>query len=793
MPRSIQRGPRWALSVIGLLACALVGHVLPVGAQTGQVTGTVKDALGRPLSAAQVRLEASDGKVVGQTTADEQGAFTFSNVPPGSYVVVGEKEGFDTATSVVTVPGTGSATADLALTSKQALDLAVAAKRLEEARINIQPRIGASTYDFNRQAIENRPQGDNAPLSEVLLQAPGVTQDSSGGGFLHVRNEHANVQYRINGIALPDGVSFFGQGGGLSPRLASSIELITGALPAEFGLRTSGIVDVQTKSGAFDPGGYIGMYGGSHSWIEPSAEYRGSFGRLNYYLSGDYTQNNIGITQATPDDPIHDSTKQGHGFGYVEYLLDATSKVSAIFGTFVGHFQIPNSQDQTPDLGLTVNGIDSFDSSKVNETQLEQNYYSVLSYLKAEKELTYQVSAFTRYSVITFNPDQLPDLLFNGIAQDYQRSSVAVGLQAEGSYVLTPAHTLRAGIYFAAERSSVQTTSSVLSTDPTVPDTPFKIFDSTGITGYTYSLYGQDAWRILPTVTVNGGARFDYFDGFRNEWQISPRLNVVWKATPATTVHAGYARYFTPPPLVFTSSSSLDRFTGTTAEPEVTKNTTIRSERANYFDAGVIQQIIPGLKVGLDVYYKQAQHLLDDGQFGAPVFLTPFNYKWGYNYGVELTATYAAGGFSAYGNLAAAQQWAKRIETAQSLFSADDLAYSHEHYINTDHYQLITASAGASYLLAPTNTRFSLDFLAGSGLRRSVVHPNDSSNSPYQTANIGIQQRFTLPAVGKMMARFDVINLWDEKYKLRDGTGLGVFAPQFGARRAFYGGLQKEF
>jgi len=772
----------------GLLVFAYVGTA---AAQTGQITGTVKDALGRPLGGARVRLEASDGSVAGQTTANEQGAFGFSNVSPGSYVVVGEQEGFETATSVVTVSAGGHSSAELALTSRQALELAVAAKRLEEARISIQPRIGASTYELNRQAIETLPQGDNAPLNQVLLQAPGVTQDSTSSGFLHVRNEHANVQYRINGIALPDGVSFFGQGGGLSPRLASSIELITGALPAEFGLRTAGIVDIQTRSGSFEPGGYIGMYGGSHSWVEPSAEYRGSLGRLNYYLSGDFTYNNIGITQATPDSPIHDSTTQGHGFGYLEYLLSPTSKVSAIFGTFVGHFSIPNRPDQTP--SFTVNGIDSFDSAKVDETQLEQNYYAVLSYLKAERELTYQISAFSRYSVITFNPDQLPDLLFNGIAQDYQRSSIATGLQAEGGYVLTPAHTLRAGLYFVAERSSVQTTSSVLSTDPAAGDSPFQIFDSTGITGYTYSVYGQDAWKIVPTVTVNAGARFDYSDGFRNEWQLSPRLNVVWQATPSTTVHAGYARYFTPPPLVFTPTSTFDRFTGTTAEPETTKNTTIRSERANYFDAGVTQVIIPGLKVGLDIYYKQAQHLLDDGQFGAPVFNTPFNYKWGYNYGVELTAAYTAGGFSAYGNLAAAQQWGKRIETAQALFSADDLAYSYEHYIHTDHYQLITASAGAAYLFAPTNTRFSLDFLAGSGLRRTVVHPNDASVSPYQVANVGIQQKFTLPAIGPMTARFDVLNLWDEQYKLRGGTGLGVFAPQFGARRAFYGGLQKEF
>jgi len=63
----------------------------------------------------------------------------------------------------------------------------------------------------------------------------------------------------------------------------------------------------------------------------------------------------------------------------------------------------------------------------------------------------------------------------------------------------------------------------------------------------------------------------------------------------------------------------------------------------------------------------------------------------------------------------------------------------------------------------------------------------------YQQANLGISHRFTLPAFGKFEARFDVINLWDEKYKIRDGSGLGVFAPQFGPRRAFYAGIKKEF
>jgi outer membrane receptor protein involved in Fe transport len=782
------------LLIIGLVALVIAVHAgSALAADPGTVTGTIRDALERPVAGAQVRLEGSDRGVVARTTTDDQGRFSFTNVEPGTYAVVAEQKGFDIGTSIVTVSATEGATVDLALASQKPLDVKVAAERLEEARISIQPRIGASTYEITNQAIETQPGGPNNTLSQILLQAPGVTQDSTSQGGIHVRNEHANLQYRINGVILPEGVSLFTQNGGLSPRLARSIDLITGALPAEYGLRTAGIIDVQTKSGAFEQGGYIGMYGGSFSWLQPSFESTGSFGRFNYFVSGDYLQNDIGISPATPNGPIHDHTQQGHGFGYFEYLLDANSKVSAILGNFVGHFEIPNSRTATP--LFTANGISDFDPTKIDETQLEQNYYGVLAYLHSMQDLTYQLSTFARYTQITFSPDRNPDIIFNGIAQHLNRSNVAGGLQADASWKVFPDHTLRGGMFFSVERSSVQTTSYVVPVDETgaqTSDVPLRIFDSTGKTGYTTSLYLQDAWRIVPSVTVNAGLRFDDIEAFTSDRQLSPRLSVVWTPTSATTVHVGYARYFTPPPLVFTTTETFSKFDGTSAAVDHSVNDTIKPESAHYFDAGITQEIVKGWKVGLDGYYKIAENLLDDGQFGAPVFVTPFNYQWGYNYGGELTTTYTLGGFSTYGNLAIGQQWGKKINSAQALFSAEDLAYIHQHFINTDHYQLVTISAGLSYLFWNT-TRASVDLVAGSGLRRTVVHPNDASESPYQQVNLGLSHRFTLPAIGQMQARFDVINLLDNNYELRNGTGVGVFAKQFGPPRGFFGGLRKEF
>ena len=140
-----------------------------------------------------------------------------------------------------------------------ALDLDVVAKQLGIARTQIQPNLGATVYNFGRQVIETQPQGDNQSLNQLLLQAPGVAQDSFGQ--LHVRGDHANLQYRLNGVQLPEGINLFGQA--LQTRLANSVALITGALPAQYGLRAAGIIDIQTKTGTLDPGGSVTLYGGS--------------------------------------------------------------------------------------------------------------------------------------------------------------------------------------------------------------------------------------------------------------------------------------------------------------------------------------------------------------------------------------------------------------------------------------------------------------------------------------------------------------------------------------------------
>ena len=675
-------------------------------------------------------------------------------------------------------------------------DLASVNTKFDVERDNLSPRFGASSFDMNRAFIETLPQGTNAPINSVLLQAPGVAQDSAVNGDIHVRNEHANVQYRINGIILPDGISGFGHV--LDTGFVGSLALITGALPAQFGLRTAGIVDIQTKSGnSLQQGGNVGIYGGSFSTLTPSFDYGGRSGNTEYFVTGRGFTSNLGIENPTDSySAIHDRTYQGNFFSYTSTVLDPNTRVSTIFGNTTNRFQIPNNPGQMP--AFTAYGVSNFDSSMLNENQAEQNTFGILALQKSVNGLDFQLAAFSRYSTLHFVPDTIGDLVFNGIASDVYRRGFANGLQGDGAYKLSDAHTLRAGFTIDGESTLNSNISTVLPLDPmgNPVDAPFTVTDNNSKFGWVGGVYVQDEWKVTNQLTVNAGLRFDQMWQYVDANQLSPRLNVVYKPLAGTTLHAGYARYFTPPPQAIAAPANITPFANTTAQPDTFQQSPVLPERAHYFDAGIVQRITPQLEVGLDAYYKISRDLLDDGQFGAALILNGFNYEKAYNSGVELSATYKDGNFSAYGNLAWARQIATNIVSNQYLFGADDLAYIASHYINTDHAQQWTGSAGASYLWH--DTRFSASMIYGSGLRADLMLPDGTSIPngdhvpPYATVNAGISHEIKQPDGKPVTVRFDVVNVFDTIYQIRNGSGVGVFAPQYGERRGYFVGVSKK-
>jgi outer membrane receptor protein involved in Fe transport len=587
------------------------------------------------------------------------------------------------------------------------------------------------------------------------------------------------------------------------------VDLVTGALPAEFGLRTSGIIDIKTKSGALEPGGSVSIYAGSHGTLQPSFDYAGSSGDIQYFVSGDFLTSGLGIE--SPDgssNPLHDQTHQHHGFGYIEKLIDANNRVGAGLGSSVGSFEIPNRGNQQTTYALTGTTPTPYPSDTLNENQREVTQFAFLSYQHSDGQLDWQTSLVSRYSSLTFNPDVTGDLLFDGIAQHAYKLNKALALQSDASYRVNDDHTLRAGVFIQHDRSISRTNSQVFVLDspggnqvvnPSTGDNQTEsIVDNGNQAEWIESLYAQDEWAFAPTWTLNYGLRFDHYNAYSSGQQLSPRVNVVWKATPQTTVHAGYSRYFSPPPFELVGSASVAKYLSppTSATPEVTQNDTPQAERANYLDLGVDQKLSSAWSVGVDSYFKRSHNLIDEGQFGAPIILTPFNYAKGTQYGAEFKINYAGPRLSAYGNLALQSAKGRNINSSQFNFGADDLAYIANHYIDLDHEQHLTASAGISYLWQ--GVRFNADALLGSGLRADrmladgTTIPNGAHLPFYAQINVGVSRKIYTSDTQWYSLRLDVINLLDRKYEIRDGSGVGVGAPQYGPRRGVFIGVSKS-
>jgi TonB dependent receptor-like, beta-barrel/Carboxypeptidase regulatory-like domain len=776
-----------AILVIATTTAAKTPEARAAGAlkpATSNIPGIVKDSLSRPIPGVNLTLQTPRGAVVARTKSASDGTFVFRKVAPGVYAVLADHPNFKHATKIVTVAASAAQVA-VVMQSETALSMAVVAKRLNQARNGLSPVTGGSVYSFSQKAIEQLPQGANTSLNQVILQAPGVAQDSYGQ--LHVRGDHANIQYRINGVELPEGITGFGQV--LSPRFANSISLLTGVLPAQFGLRTAGIIDIKTKDGLLDNVADVEFYGGQRGTTQPSFEYGGSKGDFSYFVTGQYLGTDRGVEPPTPGPTaIHDTSNQGSGFGYFSYFFNPTTRLSLITGSAINHFQIPANPNQPQVFALA--GVPTYPSAKVRENQFEQNYFNVLALQGAVgSNFDYQIAPFSRYSTVTFNPDHVGDLIYNGAASRVFRSDWGNGVQIDTAYHGVTDHSFRIGGYFDAERAEIDNHEAVFPIVGGTPlTTPISIVDDIALQTWIYSAYVQDEWKPIEKLTLNYGVRFDLYDGLVRADQASPRVALEYKLFEGTTIHAGYARQMTPPPTELVSVGTIAKFKGTTGAPASAGNGLPTVERDHLFDLGVTQEVIPGLNVGVDSYYKKAADLIDEGQFGPALIFETFNYRKGRVWGTEFTSSYTHENFYAYENFAYSVAQGTQVESGQFNFAPDELKYINSHYIFLDHDQTFTDSIGVVY-----NWKgyvFSIDGIYGSGLRDGFAN---TGNLPYYIqVDAGFTKRVPLKNAGAIELRGAIVNLNDHIYQVRNGSGIGVFAAQFGPRRALYGGIKWE-
>jgi outer membrane receptor for ferrienterochelin and colicin len=669
----------------------------------------------------------------------------------------------------------------------------VTASAVQQNSQSLDLNAGVNTYTLSDKQISQIAQGESTPFNQILVHTPGVSDDVFGA--IHFRNEDPFYRYYINGTLLPFAINDFGQD--IDTRFVQSVTTKIGALPAFYPEGNYGIVDIQTKTGQSLNGGEVTMYGGSSDTLNPSFSYGESYKGTDLYVTGSYLHNDLGLENTTSSaHALHDETNQYRGMMYISHKFDDGSRLSLLFAGSDAHYQIPNTPGQvTPfDFSTATTQPTPIDSTALNETQDEQNYYGFISYQQTVDDLSFQISQVDRNSTVRFNPDINGDLYYNGVAANVNNYVLVNGLQADFTYAGFQDHTIRFGLLGETQLAGSTTNTTVYGVDPNTGDiinSPFSIGDSHAIRAYDWAAYIQDEWQITKELTLNYGLRFEQVKAYTDQSQWSPRINAIYQITKATAIHAGWARYFNTPDLLNVSPTTVSKFDNTTNAADQDTDDPVKAESDDYFDAGVTHDFtsVPGLQVGVDAYYKLSKNQIDDGNFGAANISSPYNISNATAYGVETSVDYTHDAFSAYLNFAAADTWGKGISSSQFEFDADELAVSNNSSFHFDQTQYYTGSAGVSYKWL--DTTFHADMIYGDGIRNGFL--NTGKEDPYYPVNLGIAHDFQIPKAGVLTIRFDVLNVFDQSTILSDGTGIGEGAVKYEARRGFFGGLSYTF
>ena len=643
---------------------------------------------------------------------------------------------------------------------------------------------GANKYTVTAQDISNLPRGENTTITDVLAQMPGVAIDQNQQ--IHIRNtEGPQFQYQINGVMVPLDINtnppFISM---INPMFIKQMSLLDGILPSRYSYATGGVLNIQTRDGCEQPGGSVSMYGGQRNTVQPSFQYGGCDGKFSYYVSALYSQSNTAFSSATPaPDAIHDHTNQGQGFGFFAYDLNPTTRLSLITSVAASDNQLPNQANLTPQFQLT--GVSYYPSADINSYLDFRDYLGILALNGAPApDLTYQLAYAAHYISQSFEPDDVGELLYQGVASTAFHSDLDNTLEGDLTYRLGD-HTIGAGFYLGEYGVEADDNSLVFKVDSAgdqePPFTPVRVINNANKINLLSGIYLQDTWQITEKLRANFGVRWDRLSGFTYNNQIDPTINLVYLPRPDTTLHGGFARYMQVPSFQGISPGAPAAFAGTTGLAGI-GTVTPETEDDYEWDVGLVHQITKHITVSEDVFYEYTKHYLDTGQFGVVPIFAPFNYKHGYIWGTETAVTYNADNLSIHASTTIGRNMQKGVATGQFNFDPDELGYINRHYIVLDHQPLYGASGGITYHWKPYV--FAAEALYSSGLRGGFA---DLESLPHVVqADLSGQRSFEVPHIGEVTDRITLLNIFDRTNLIRPAEGIGIFQAAYGPRITVY-------
>ena len=783
--------------MVCLCAClSLFNQGRAVAAEPNLIAGSVQNQDLRRVGQVVVEVKNQEGTLVTSGISNDAGEFRILIPADGTYSVSAVRDIYRSEYIVLKIGTEAHPPITLTLSNTKEIALEV-----RSPLAPIQYKASSETYSVSRKDIEELPRGNNVELQDVLLTVPGAVYGSLKQ--VHIRQDHANLQLRIDGVPIPDTVSSTFSDV-ISPRAWERADIILGGMEAQYGNKTAAVLDITTKSGTKPGFGSAQMFGGSNNTINPSFEYGGTIGeKFRFYVLNSYTSTNRGIEPPTLGHSIfHGQSERNQTFIRGDYQHNNSNNFSWVLLNSLAKYQIPTLPGQTQNAtiaGLLPGGFSAVPSEMVDENQKENNQYGHMVWRHDVNSSNYfSLSGYFRHTRATFLTDPFNLLAYTAdpagpfSAGSQDRSAYSGGVRLDHTYIPNDKHVIKTGFQVDRTQTVNKTRLFTFADDGFGAPTGnvLGLDADNRLIGWRQEFWIQDQWSPNDHWTFNLGVRADAVQYQRHEGQISPRVGIAYKADPANVFHAFYGRQFTPPNLEAISFAKLNT-AGTKAAPEDTTNNTVRAERAHYFEAGSYHALSRWATLQLTGYYKLAHFLSDAGQFGTTPLLNYFAFERGWTRGIDGSLKFQImDDLTARGNVAWGQCKGYGLQSGHTLLEASEIAdINSKGGVHCDHEQTLTSSAVVAYRFLERTT-LTGQALFASGLRTAEAGGKTNSiHSPsYTTYNMSIAHVIPLPWEGqKFLIGFDVVNLLDQKYFINQGEGsIGLGVSHAGMPRSFF-------
>lgn len=757
------------------------------------IQGTVQNQDLRRVAQAVVEVKNQEGVTIATGVSNDAGEFSLSVPAGGTYSVSAVQETYRSEYVVLVLGADQPKPVALTLSKTKEIALEVVAPLPP-----IQYKASSETYSVSRKDIETLPKGNNNDVYEVLLTIPSVAYGALKQ--THIRQDHANAQFRIDGIPIPDTVS-----GAFAdivpPRAWERADMILGGMEAQYGNRTVLVLDITSKSGTRPGFGSVQMFGGSNETVNPSFEYGGAIGeKVRFYVLNSFVSTNRGIEPPTLGKTNdHNQSEKNNTYLRGDYQHDNRNSISWVFLNSVAKYQIPTipNLEANPDVLTLLPGFTPNASQSVNQFQKENNQYSHLV-LRHDVNAAnfFNVGLYFRRGQADFNTDPLNALAFESDVNSAQtsnqrRMAYSGGVRVDHTWVPNSQHLFKTGMQIDYSRANNTAQIFAFDTSGGTPVGPVISREASNQNiQWREEFWVQDQWSPNSQWTFNVGARLDVIQGFYNEGQVSPRVGITYKYNQANVFHAYYGRLFTPPNIEQVAFVRLN-VQNTTAQPDDPTGFSPRAERSHYFEVGSYHAISRYATLELTGYYKLDHFMSDAGQFGSTPLLNSFAFERGWKRGIDgALKVQITDDLTGRGNVAWGQCKGYGLQSGQYLLDQGEINDINSNGgVFCDHSQFMTSSAVLSYRLLE-RTHVTGQMLYGSGLRTAQegAKTNSSHENSYTVYNASITHTIPLPWHDqKMLLGFDILNLLDQQYFYNRGEGsIGLGIAHAGMPRSYF-------